>query len=795
VLTKPSFSTGYARNASESANPNLWRGLVGAWMPSFGVTGNKLKDVSGNGNDGTLTNMDPATDWARTNKGLALYFDNSVHKVSYQTNLQSEFKNDFTFSCLVKFNAANDRDVIFGNYNASTGWLNFERHTSNRLRHVYRNGSSVVDDYSPNNSVSAGWNFVNFTRQRISSTQSRLIYHVNSREVRNALVSYPDRTVTWPNFFLGADTRNIFTNLNGNIAFASVHNRALSPAEIKQLYQNPAAPFQKKTVVAGFVPKTFHKVAVLKKPEPSFVNGYARNASESARPHLWKGLVGAWMPSFGVTGNTLRDVVGNANPVSQNALDPVVWESSKIGLVYDFETYSRALGGDVSSKILNGYTFLAYIWRRLTDRREIASQWGAAGAGNASWILQSESGYLRFGNHDGATSLLQSSVPLAYREWQHVAVSWDGRTSGTNAHIYYDGKLVTSGTLTNGVQVSTNYPLEFGTLQGARPWSGKIGCFQAYNRALSPSEIKELFIKPLAPFERKSTVVGAPAPPPPPVTNYKAVKVTKSHIKPSFKTGYARNASESANPNLWKGLVGAWMPSFGVTGETLKDVSGNGNDGTLTNMDAASDWVATSKGLGLEFGVSTYENVSVRTEALSTDAGSFFCWYKRTSVIPNNRDAMIFSGYTSSSVRNFLEVQTYVRLNGQPRVTTGFNSGITGNGVLGPAVYLNQWMHLGYSWSDGEPATLWVNGRLYAQTSNLFVDYGNYSSFKIGNYGFSANLSAGGVIVDAFSYNRALSPSEIKQLYRNPSAPFEMKDTFAAYKEPLPPVKGLFRLP
>ena len=220
-------------------------------MPSLGVTGNTLKDVSWNGNDGTLTNMDPATDWVATSKGLALYFDNNVHKVSCQNNFQSEFQNDFTFSCLVKFNAADDRDVIFGNYNASSGWLNFERHTSNRLRHVYRNGSSIVDDYSPNNSVSAGWNFVNFTRQRISSTQSRLIYHVDGKEIRNASISYVDRTVTWPNFFLGADTRNIFTNLNGNIAFASIHDRALSPSEIKQLYLNPSAPFERKQQTVG----------------------------------------------------------------------------------------------------------------------------------------------------------------------------------------------------------------------------------------------------------------------------------------------------------------------------------------------------------------------------------------------------------------------------------------------------------------------------------------------------------------------------------------------------------------
>jgi len=254
-LLKPSYATRYAKNASQSAHPNLWDGLVGAWMPSLGVTGETLRDVSGNGNNGTLTNMNPATDWVNTSKGKALYFDNSVHKVDYNTNFEPAFDGSYTFSCLVNFFRADDRDVLFGNFNGGSSWLNFERHTSNRLRHIFRfNSGAFLDDYTNANAVSAGWNYVNFTRQRLSSTQSQFIYHVNGREVRNATVTYPDRTITNPNFYLGADSRNIFTNLNGQIAWASVYNRALSPTEIKQLYVDSLAPFRKKQRVSVAVP-------------------------------------------------------------------------------------------------------------------------------------------------------------------------------------------------------------------------------------------------------------------------------------------------------------------------------------------------------------------------------------------------------------------------------------------------------------------------------------------------------------------------------------------------------------
>ena len=56
-----------------SEAPELWAGLVGLWP--FAVGGGLTAfDVSGYGNHGTLTNMDPATDWVMTERGWALAF-------------------------------------------------------------------------------------------------------------------------------------------------------------------------------------------------------------------------------------------------------------------------------------------------------------------------------------------------------------------------------------------------------------------------------------------------------------------------------------------------------------------------------------------------------------------------------------------------------------------------------------------------------------------------------------------------------------------------------------------------
>jgi len=76
--SRPSYTQGFARSAAESAYPNLWNGLVGAWIPPLGPTGLTVRDVSGWGNQGTLTDMDPATAWAKTEKGWALDFDGAA---------------------------------------------------------------------------------------------------------------------------------------------------------------------------------------------------------------------------------------------------------------------------------------------------------------------------------------------------------------------------------------------------------------------------------------------------------------------------------------------------------------------------------------------------------------------------------------------------------------------------------------------------------------------------------------------------------------------------------------------
>jgi hypothetical protein len=207
-------------------------------MPSFGVTGNTLKDVSGNGNDGTLTNMDAASDWVATSKGLALDFDGSGEHVNCGYILNEEIDNALTMTCFCT-------PAVFGGFQNIFAkpllyWLHQEKGVNRfRFKVFATSGVQYVQADVP-----------------ITLGQTYFLTGVMSK---NTLEIYVDGKFYASQSFAGSLNRSSLYDLKiggwigtnddftGSIGNASIYNRALSPSEIKQLYLNPSAPFQKKT--------------------------------------------------------------------------------------------------------------------------------------------------------------------------------------------------------------------------------------------------------------------------------------------------------------------------------------------------------------------------------------------------------------------------------------------------------------------------------------------------------------------------------------------------------------------
>ena len=519
--------------------------------------------------------------------------------------------------------------------------------------------------------------------------------------------------------------------------------------------------------------------------KPSYATGYAKNASQSAHPNLWDGLVGAWMPSMGDCGWDLNDLSGRGNhaeldgrssPAPLKVIDgsrQIVPDGSsdyfRVNNVKDFSPKELTYCYWVTQPVLAGTYAPGGVWR--TGRR--------------SWLSQHVNGYPQFfHSNDGSSGAsITSSVSLISNKLTCVVMRY-GKGS---KQIWQNGvrTALATGAGVSGDLFDSQTEFCMGSFlfydsstTFGRNWQGGISAQMVYNRALSPLEIKQLYVDSLAPFRtKKRTVVRVPAAIPA-ATKVGSFKKPTTIIKPSYQSGYARNASESENPNLWDGLVGAWMPSLGVTGETLRDVSGNGNHGTLTGMDAASDWVATSKGLALEFDGSddrvlagdleTLDNMSIQfTVRVNSNPGSFRGFLGAVGYTGQDYDSGFNLDMGSASTTAF---ETLSFEGGIRRISFGTN-------LMVSSVDFGVWCNMCLVVSSSE-ITLFLNGvkessatRLNNSTSTIGMN-----DFVIGKRPYSGvNTCVEADFANVSVYNRTLSPSEIKHLYVDSLAPFRKK--------------------
>ena len=208
--------------------------------------------------------------------------------------------------------------------------------------------------------------------------------------------------------------------------------------------------------------------------------------------------------------------------------------------------------------------------------------------------------------------------------------------------------------------------------------------------------------------------------------------------------------------NLLQGLVGAWCPSLGPSGYTLLDRSGRGNHGTLTNMDAGSDWVGMPGGWALDFD-GTNDSVAITTRAISISTNfTLYGWAYRTAGTSNRNIIGIGSGATgfwtlywqSASGRYAAEGWD---LTNNVTITETTNAG------------LNVWTQVVMSASAGL-FRIYTDGILrasatntHSQTAQTVITIGNLSGYSSW---FQGDLD------DLACWNRGITAGEVWQLYQ-----------------------------
>ena len=287
--------------------------------------------------------------------------------------------------------------------------------------------------------------------------------------------------------------------------------------------------------------------------------------------------------------------------------------------------------------------------------------------------------------------------------WTQVTLT---RTSGT-CRQYVNGVLDDSYSAAGSITSNHNLRIGYPYIDNY-PFFGYFGQVQAYNRALSASEILNQYNR-----------------------NIKKYVATENSVNDGLVLNF-----DPANSRSYPGI-----------GITINNLSGIGNTGVLTNGPTFSQL----NGGTISFdGSNDYIQIINEIPPLSTF--TIDLWIN--SVVPADGHRIIFDGYNTFRVSI---------LSGKYMVGAG-------NGSTWINFYLysvrnpiyNTWEHICWTW-DGSKSKLYLNGAFEAeQSSAAFSTISGelrLAGFVQGGYNWNGKLSASKI------YNRALSSTEVLQNY------------------------------
>ncbi len=217
-----------------------------------------------------------------------------------------------------------------------------------------------------------------------------------------------------------------------------------------------------------------------------------------------------------------------------------------------------------------------------------------------------------------------------------------------------------------------------------------------------------------------------------------------------------------ANP-ITRGLVGCWEFNEG-SGNKVYDLSGNGNTGTVTN----ALWTPGKFGSCLSFDGSG-DYVALPYLNIGTSI-TYSIWFRTQQV----DDYQTLLAYMKTRLR-FYCVAGYNYVFWNP------NTG-GGDSFVGYTFDVGTWYHIAVT-QTGSSFVIYVNGRVIQSDIANAVSTDNVNNY-IGTADGSLYYFKGG-IEDVMIFKRALSPSEIRELYYKPFGMFYDTDIWWLYTAPI----------
>lgn len=251
---------------------------------------------------------------------------------------------------------------------------------------------------------------------------------------------------------------------------------------------------------------------------------------------------------------------------------------------------------------------------------------------------------------------------------------------------------------------------------------------------------------------------------------------------PSWSNGFALSASESVNPGLLHQMTGAWVPAFGPTGNAVHELIRQ-NDADARNSPV---WGPDF----LNFEPTSSALTAPDATPFNQSVGSLVMRYRRTASISNN-DGLFnveTASNNSSHEASFFNRENFAKFFPNFDETQGRSWDF---GVFSTVFPIDTWVSSIVTWDNTAQQILgYLDGAAFGSedgsgtwTASAWTAGEN---IYIGSL-FNDTLECDGDISHCYLYDRAITPSEVQQLYVDPSAPFRRKQIIAYSPLAVPP--------
>ena len=652
---------------------------------------------SGNGKPNYNSSLINGTAWTNSGKfGKALDFDGSNDYASLSNPVDLSVDNSISFWFYLKSYPASNKVGIFANSNAQP--LNGG---SGHSTIVYIDSDGYLKYFiydgssrilSSNYSISTGqWYYVTLVNDKVNS--KRKIFINGQLKNFDSYISSQNFATILLNFY---HTELLYFP---TVDYApmyfdelKIYNYALTDSEIQLDYN------QEKSMVLG----SKGTESDGKTPSNSASRAYCPpgNVEGNCAPGLSPAPVGEWNFEEG-SGTTAKDTSGNGNNGTLNG--GATWNvAGKKGGAASFDgsdDYVDA-GSGSSLNISNAITVSAWI------KADTIGVNSTGIIGKAKTGVTPQQGYvlgtlgtsrkMRFYPIGPQSDYVETTSDIPTNQWVHYQGVYDGST----IKIYINGQLNAS-VPSSLSMIQSDVSVVFGRWYGnynSYYFDGLIDDVKIYNYVRTPAQIAWDYNR------------GAP--------------------------------------------VGWWRMDEGQ-GITAKDYSGNGNNGTLTNMDPATDWVAGKNNGALDFDGS---NDRISTSALTgkySGLVSISAWVYHNStsdwddIVAGSCGDLLF-GFNSNTI----------------------SFGGQCNSPFGPVSYSatleGGWHHVAGVY-NGSTAKIYLDG-------NAVQSLNRSGSFTPSALGIGSTPTGGeyfnGKLDDVRIYNYALSAEQVKQIMNDGAVNF-----------------------